>query len=158
MLMNHATTSRGYSLVEILVAIGIFGILAATALPHIDTRRQNINYATKALVANIRLARAKAMATGIHYCMHRNSSTKYYVRRWSDNKNIVDATLPTKVTWDITDYPDLQHVMFNSRGMLIDNSAQKMVLTSPVNVYVADTYGLSHKIVVWPSGQVYEEY
>jgi len=156
--MNRLHTNRGYSLVEILVAIGIFGILAAAALPHIDTRRQNINTAVKTLAANIRLARAKAMSTGGHYCMHRLSSTQYYIRRWSDSKNIVEAKLPSKVSWTIDDYPDLPHLMFNTRGMTIDNSAQHRVLTNPVSIYVDDTFGISHKIVVWPSGQVYEEY
>jgi prepilin-type N-terminal cleavage/methylation domain-containing protein len=150
--------NRGFSLVEVLVAIGIFGILVATALPHLDMRRNNINTAVSSVVGNIRLARAKAMSTSIHYCMHRSASNKFYVRRWSDNKNIVDATLPSRVSWSMEDYPDLPHLMFNTRGMAIDNTPQNAVLKNPVNIYVWDTYGISHKIVVWPSGQVYEEY
>jgi prepilin-type N-terminal cleavage/methylation domain-containing protein len=149
---------RGFSLVEILVAIGIFGILVAAALPHLDTRRENINSAVNSVAANIRLARTKAMSTGIHYCMHWSASNKYYVRRWSDNKNIVDAKLPTRVSWSMDNYPDLPHVMFNTRGMAIDNTAANGVLVNPVDVYIWDTYGISHKIVVWPSGQIYEEY
>jgi prepilin-type N-terminal cleavage/methylation domain-containing protein len=156
--MKHGRAHNGYSLVELLVAIGIFGIVVAAALPHIDSRRQNINTAVNTIMANIRLARAKAMSTGVHYCAHMSSSTKYYVRRWSDNKNIVDATLPTGVTWSMADYPDLPHIMFNTRGMAIDNSAQNKVLANPVHIYVNDRFGISHKIDVWPSGQVYEEY
>jgi prepilin-type N-terminal cleavage/methylation domain-containing protein len=150
-------SNGGFSLVEILVAMAILGVLMATALPHLDTRRENVNTATKTIVANIRLARAKAMSTGVHYCMHRNSNTQYYVRRWSDNKNVVDTNLPAKVSWSIQNYPDLPHVMFNTRGMAIDNSAQKRVLTNPVNISVTDTFGITRKVVVWPSGQVYEE-
>lgn len=149
---------HGFSLAEILVAVGIFGLLAATALPHLDGRRQNINTAVNTVIGSIRLARSKAMSTGIHYCMHRSASTKYYVRRWSDNKNIIDAKLPSQVTWTLQNYPDLPHVMFNSRGMTVDSTAQNAVLTNAVEAYVSDTFGITHKIVIWPSGQVYEEY
>jgi len=165
--MRRSLTRRGYSMVEVLVAVGILGILVATALPHMDTRRESTNTAVQAVIAHIRLARSKAISTGCHYCFHKSASNKYYVRRWKEvtyppywasDKTILNYTFPAHVTWSLEDYvgPHGEHIMFNTRGMSVD-SYTNQVSPQSVRIRVWDTLGISHTIVVTPAGQVYEQ-
>lgn len=166
-----ATAARrgrgGYSLVEVLVAIGILGILLATALPHMDTRPEGTNAAVQSVMAHLRLARTKAISTGVHYCFHRNASNRYYVRRWKEtssppfwagDRNIINYTFPKHVSWAIEDYlgPHGPHVMFNTRGMSIDSYTNE-VATRSVRIRIWDSLGASRTVVVTPAGQIYEE-
>jgi len=164
--MRRSMRQRGYSLVEMLVAIGILGILVATALPHMDTRRESTNTAVQSVIAGLRLARTKAISTGAHYCFHRNGNTAYYVRRWKEttyspywasDKTILDAKMPKHTDWALEDYagPHGEHLMFNTRGLSID-SGTNQVATQSVTIWVWDDFGVTHSIVVTPSGQIYE--
>jgi len=150
-------SADGYSLIELLVAVGIFGVLAAAGLPHVDTRRQDIQTATKQVVADFRWARTRAITSGDHYAIKWTGTATYQVQRlkettpsvWGLDSVIKTVTLPT----DIVAYgtiPALQE--FNTRGMMI---------TTNYAIYqtLFDTryYGW-HQFSVWPSGQIYEEF
>jgi len=147
----------GYSLIELLVAVGIFGVLAAAGLPHIDTRRQDVQSATQQLIADYRWARARAITSGTHFAIKWNSSTKYEVQRmretgpgtWALDTVVKTVVLPADITVQWT-FPLTQE--FNTRGMMISK-------TSRIQQMVYDSrFGGWNIISVWPSGQIYEEY
>ena len=147
----------GYSLIELLVAVGIFGLLAALGLPHLDTRRQDIQTVTKGVIADYRWARNRAITSGVHFAVEWTSSNSYEVQRmkegaggtWSKDVAVKRVTLPTYINtaWY---WPARQE--FNTRGMMVTTNYALWQL-----FWDSNYYGW-HMISVWPSGQIYEEY
>lgn len=154
---KHLSSQRGYSLVELLVAVGIFGVLAAMGLPHIDTRRQNIQTTSKQVIADYRWARNRAIVSGVHYAIEWTATNAYQVQKmkqaangsWSKDITVKTVTLPSYIntTWY---WPATQE--FNTRGMMVTS-------TTPLyQMFWDSNYSGWHMVSLWPSGQIYEEY
>jgi Tfp pilus assembly protein FimT len=146
----------GHTLIELLGLIGILGVIAGTALPHFDTRREDINTAMQALIGEFRTARTHAITTGTHYSLHFSGDRSLAVQRheqaedgtWPVAAKTRDISLPQSVSW----WMSPETIEFNTRGVMISAS-------EPVFVYVTDQVGKRvHSISVWPSGQVQAEY
>ena len=147
---------EGNTLIELLALIGILGVIAGTALPHFDTRREDINTAMRTLMGEFRTARTHAITTGRHYSVNLAGSASLTVQRhdqaadgtWPVSSTPKSITLPSSVSWTMIPAT----IEFNTRGTMITSS-------EPVFVYVTDQIGSRvHSFSVWPSGQVQEEY
>jgi Tfp pilus assembly protein FimT len=155
---------RGVTLVELVVYMAAFGILVATALPQLDTRRESTNSAFRSLIADARVARAKAITTGTHHCLHPigSSYNRYQIRRlkqsgsnWVLDKVVKDVTLPNGINFYLmTD--DGGHVKFNTRGLQVAYTDPNYAY--PLYAFFWDTFGAWHAASIWPSGQAYEEW
>lgn len=141
---------RGYTLVELLTAVAIFGVLAAAGLPHVDNRRMDLETATRQIVADYRWARSRAITGGVHFDVNWTDARNYKIERlklsgtsWILDKVVKTGTLPSYISRSGT--PAI--VEFNTRGMMI----------SATNVSWYDIndskFGGTRKIGVWPSGQ-----
>src|SRR5262249_289381 len=75
---------RGFSLIELLVVIGIFGIVVTIALHQIKDGELDLSTATQNLVGELRIARANATSRGAHYRVT-ISSESYSVQRLQDD-------------------------------------------------------------------------
>jgi prepilin-type N-terminal cleavage/methylation domain-containing protein len=147
----------GYSLVELITVMALFGVIAASGIPHFDMRRQDINNVMSSVIADIRFARARSITTGTHYAFQLTEDGGYLVERlkeddgeWVSNGVAKTVALPDHITLSID--RDLDRVEFNTRGMMI-SSDEFFSMT------VADTANdASHEVTIWPSGQVYYEY
>jgi len=150
----HVRNRAGYSVVETLTAIAIGGVLAAAALPHIDTRRSDIHTTVAQLVADYRWARNHAIVSGVHYSVEWTSSSRYQVKRlkkdaagaWVLDAVVKDVMLPATVTRLYAGIP----IEFNTRGLSVTS-------TYGVWVFFYDSqFDKSVSVAVWPSGQTYE--
>jgi prepilin-type N-terminal cleavage/methylation domain-containing protein len=143
----------GYSLIELLTAVAIFGVLAAAGLPHIDTTRQDIQSATKQVIADYRFARTRAITSGAHYNLNWTGTNTYQINRmklvgttWTaDSTTVVkQVTLPTAISM----YAAQSNVEFNTRGIMVSPTYNmfEMLWDGKFSTY--------RMISVWPSGQV----
>jgi prepilin-type N-terminal cleavage/methylation domain-containing protein len=154
-------SQRGYSLVELLTTMAIFGVLAGSGLPHIDTRRQDINTVLNRVIADLRFARSRAITTGTHFAFQLNDDGTYEIQRlveepapgggttWELDSVAKTITLPEHVQLALPDEVEL--IEFNTRGMMVS-------VTQPFEMSIADNlHGAAHTVSIWPSGQMYYE-
>lgn len=155
-LTSRLTNRCGYSMIEALVTIALSGALIGSALPQVDTRREQINTAVNAVVADLRYARARAITTGRHYALELTDTGGYELLRMEQNQSgawVVEEVakanvLPDHITLQLSESGGVE---FNTRGMMISSPS---TLTLTFN----DTrFGATHEVSIWPSGQVYYE-
>ncbi len=147
--------SSGYTLIEVMTVIGIVGILLAAALPHLDPRRQDLETILQTMMGDLRVTRAKAISSGVHFSFHRVDEHHYELRRhlqagtdWPVESIIKTTTLPSSVS--LFTWPDAFE--FNTRGMLVTPS-------TPAFGFIGDySTTVWHEVLVWPSGQVYADW
>lgn len=148
----------GYSLIELLVAVAIFGIVALVGLPHVDTRREDINSSVQMVLADLRLARARSITSGDHYAVSPKSTGTYELQRlvlnstgnWVLQDVVKTVHLPVGIQLYFGEIA-LNRVEFNTRGMLVNAN-------EPLWPVVSDTaHQVKHTLAVWPSGQIYVE-
>jgi len=119
------TDRRGFSLGEILVAIGVFAILAAIALPQFTAFRpqSRLNGAARQVFSELMWARSKAV--------NDNSS---YVVTFPTNQKMLITGVTTKTVNIQTEYSDVtlassaSTITFSSRGTA--NVAPTITLTN----------------------------
>lgn len=136
--------------------MAVFGVIAASGIPHFDARRQDINNVMSTVIGDLRFTRARSITTGTHYALRPLESGGYQVERLveDDGEWILDGvaktvTLPAHIQVSIDE--DLDLVEFNTRGMMISSDGS-------FSLTVEDTlHETSHVISVWPSGQIYYE-
>ena len=149
--------AHGYSLVELMTVMALFGVLAASGLPHVDPRRQDVNQTLAQLIGDLRFARGRAITSGEHYAVKVDAAGSYEVRRLTQDASgtwVLDEVAKTVAlpTWVELQLPeDVDEVEFNTRGMVV-------IPSENFEIHVKDTlYGAEHVIFVWPSGQIYHE-
>jgi prepilin-type N-terminal cleavage/methylation domain-containing protein len=147
---------RGYTMIEALVSMAIAGVLIGSALPHVDTRREAINTAVNAVIADLRYARSRSITTGTHHALELTDAGTYEVQRLTQDAIglwVVDSVaktnaFPDHVTLELSQPVTLE---FNTRGMMISS-------TGTLTLSFTDTqFGATHQVSIWPSGQIYYE-
>jgi prepilin-type N-terminal cleavage/methylation domain-containing protein len=147
----------GYTIIELLVAVAIFVVLASAGLPHIDTRRQDIGNMTKQVISDYRWTRVRAITGGVHFAFAWTGTGSYEIRRlkqvgtnWTLDSVIKSVTLPATITRSGSAESDV--VEFNTRGMVV--STENIVWQR-----LRDSMGGTtswREVRIWPSGQTGE--
>jgi len=170
-VQNHRTfgclgSFRGYSLVEVVVAIAVFGIVARTAIPHFDARRMRVIAAQQLVAANLRLARARAITKSVHYRVDFTTASQMAMTpmvqnaldgTWApDTSNSQAVALPGNTQFAAGSQciapctPVIgTSIEFNSRGVAVN-------LAAKAQITLLDDFGKSKALEAWPSGQIDE--
>ncbi len=162
-LTQHATrycmrVGAGHTLIEMVVVLSILAIMAAYAVPEYRASRVHINNTQRLLLANLRLARTNAISKSVHYQVAFPNTTQMQVSRmvenppgsgtWKvDTTNVQTIPLPSSTQVKPTVVGTVYE--FNARGITVN-------LTTPQQIDLQDSFGLTKSIQVWPSGQVNE--
>lgn len=153
-------SQRGVSLIELLVAIGILGLLIALAVPRLNSSQLQLSTVMQDLVGNLRIARANATSRGAHY-LATFSSSSYSIQRLQDDDD--DGVWEPMGSPQQVDLPDgisltVQNgdgvVEFNTRGLVEPNDD---AVAEIERITITDSRdGRTQQVEVWPSGQVQE--
>ena len=156
--IERLRTHSGYTVIELLVAVAIFVVLASAGLPHIDTRRTDIQTMTRQVISDYRWTRMRSITSGVHYSLAWTGSTTYEIRRlrqdgavWNLDTVIKTVDLPSTITRGGSGTP-ADIIEFNTRGMVV--STENMVWQR-----LFDSMGGStamREIRVYPAGQTRE--
>ena len=147
----------GYTLLELLVTIAIFTVVALAGLPHVDGRRESINSSIQRVVADMRYARSRSITSGDHFAIEWTGSNSYEVQRmtlngsgdWEVSDVVRTTQLPDHIAFVLTE--SIDRFEFNTRGMMVSSQG-------PLWPVISDTHvGSNHLLSIWPSGQIYRE-
>lgn len=149
----ESVSLRGFTLLELLVAMAVFGITLGMAMPHSTRDTLALWDANQQLLADLRRTRGDALIQGDHFRLDVSGASEYKEYRmrlvgaeWLPQEPPVRSrTLPTGVTFTAGVGKQLE---FNTRGLLVDpNTAGAVELTDSRS-------GKTRRTTIWPSGQV----
>nr|CDQ37520.1 putative major pilin subunit [Virgibacillus halodenitrificans] len=158
--LRYVSHSRGFSLLELLIVLVIFAIMASIAVPSFQSLRQHqqLTDASNELVAALRLARGEAIMREADVTMS-PATGKDWAKGWrmeaaesSDNPIIVHEPLPAQlsvgdqnaqppyeVTFDDLGYPDADGEWRLSHAGLSDGASRQVCLKVTGRAYVAES-------------------
>jgi prepilin-type N-terminal cleavage/methylation domain-containing protein len=142
----------GFSLLELVVAMGVLTIVAATGVSLLRRTGHDQNAAASAVVANLRLARGSAIAHGVHYRVRITAASAYALERmrlqagsWVLDTTERSTALPLTLAFDNSVGSAFE---FDSRGRVVQ-------LSSTATVTVRNTRNNALRVLsIWPSGQI----
>jgi prepilin-type N-terminal cleavage/methylation domain-containing protein len=150
--------ARGFSLVELVVVVGILLLILGFAVPRLNSGYRSADSAAAELVANLRLCRAKAVSTGYHYQLGVTGPSSYSVNRLlpptSGSDWTVDGGTPTlavTLPGNVRFTDATGRYEFNTRGVALVRAGETFVPTKILNDSALNN---SVFVQVWTSGQV----
>jgi Tfp pilus assembly protein FimT len=147
--------NRGTSMLEVAVVVAILGVSTSIAVSRLNAGTRHIDSAYQELVANLRLCRAQAVASGFHCRVEVTSSTGYRVERMlppesPNGRWTADASTSRAVVFPVgvTLSQESGAFEFDTRGSFVSLAARTpLILTDAA-------YNREKSFVLWPSGQV----
>jgi hypothetical protein len=138
-----------------LTSLAIVGVLSATAIPHLDTHRQDIRTTMTQVISDYRWTRVRAITSGVHFALEWTTPNSYRIKRlkldvptgtWGLDVIVKEVTLPNTVMRSATQ----NTAEFNTRGLMI-------FPTSTIWQSFYDShFGGYTMLGVYPSGQTYQ--
>jgi len=123
-----ARFSKGFTLVEILIVIAIFGVLTAIAAPGISAWVETFKFKNtiREIGITMQLARMKAIASGVEYRVVFNLDAETFCLERGNQADGSDTWIPEGVVIDVSSWADIAFVnsyttgkrnkQFNSNG------------------------------------------
>jgi prepilin-type N-terminal cleavage/methylation domain-containing protein len=116
---------KGFSLIELLVIIGIISVLLGMATISFNQwiRRYNIEKEVKELYSDMMSMRQQALVTGMNHEVEFDSASRVVFRRYSSEADAVGTVVRTRdLPYPITISDDTdREFVFNSRGMVTED-------------------------------------
>ena len=161
-----ADASRGFSLVEMVIAFFIIVVIAAVAIPKVVTVTQDIRMANdiRSISAQIFLARMRAASAGAKSRLNFSTSANtYQIEVWNGSAWTIYGGTINLSTGDTFGYGTISTpagqqssisqttpIYFNSRGMATDSSGN---LTANSAIYFTNIRGQFAAVAVSIAGQ-----
>jgi hypothetical protein len=153
---SRARRQRGVSFAELVLTLGLAGLMAGFAASALNRRAMNLTAAAEGLMGSLRLARANATSRGAHYRVSFTASS-YTVERlqdddgdgvWVPEGNPLVVDLPAGVSLTNGAGEDVE---FDTRGLLAEEPDGSL---PPLLTLRLEDGARFREIEVWPSGQV----
>jgi len=108
---------RGFSLIELAIVLVVMGILFAFSIPGFQnlSASYQLHGAAESVAAQLRLARERAIATGVEQPVHIPNSTTYHLHFPSPTGIGLSWTLPRGVTFTNTTVGDWYYMATDGR-------------------------------------------
>ncbi len=154
MVKNHLTHERGFSLLELLTAVSIAGILLARAIPQISelSAAYKLRQVVNELDTDLGAARRLALKEGAYVVFTLTDSGRGYsfgVDRFPLNTPPAsDSTNYSKVLQGSYTISSTTEVIFNPRGFVIDDTARPQ----SIQLVLAGPGGRSKTVTLLPTG------
>jgi len=99
--MLHRHRCQGFTLIELMITLTVLGILVAFSVPAFMrlSGSQRLKGATENVAGQLRLAREKAVATGISQPVHFVGATTYRIQFGAIVPSGAEWTLPPTITF-----------------------------------------------------------
>jgi Tfp pilus assembly protein FimT len=162
----EADASRGYSLVELVIAVFIIIVIAGIAIPKVVTITQNVRMASdiRSISAQIFLARMRAAAAGARSRLNFNTAANAYqievliAGTWTIYGGTINLDTGDTFGYGSITTPAGQQssiaqttpIYFNSRGMATDSSGNA---TANSAIYFTNIRGQYAAVAVSIAGQ-----
>lgn len=130
---------RGFTLLEIMVSIAIFGVLLLIAIPNIVNYRHNLELGgvVQNLMSDLRYAQQLAVTEQVEHSVYFIvSEKKYQVKRYGETVTVVkEVSLSTEIIditiLNLTEEGSEKEARYNSYGAVKD--AGEIILTNSQN-------------------------
>ena len=155
------TKTNGFTLLELMLVLAIFGIMASTASFYMGryTNNTNLRTAARQLVTDMANAKQRSVMEGLCYRITITTGTpgNYTIERWNAADTAIDTTIATKSPTDFgaglsissTNYPG-NIINFQPRGTISDCNTG-----NPCNVVLQNSIGSSATIESNITGRTY---
>ena len=146
--------NRGTTLFELMTVLAVVGVSTSVAVSRLNAGTASLQAVNRQLVANVRLCRMQAIASGFHCRINVSATGTYSVERmqppasqgdpWTvDGSQVRTITLPQAVRFGGTGSYE-----FDTRGTVVGRD-------DAATINLSDTAtGGSASLSIWPSGQV----
>ncbi len=149
---GRRATCAGLTVLEVLVVAALLGLLLALVLPRIDPRPLDLLADARELVANVKVARARAISRTTRYQVVVTGPTAYEVRRAEGGLWTAERTVTLRPRVQFEAGPTCAE--FDSRGRLV-NTPTCPVAGVELAFTLRDTRrGATRQVVVHGAGVV----
>lgn len=146
----------GYSLVEMMVVVGIIGVTASTATFQVIRRQpmQELNRACWEVMAHLREARSLAVSRGVPAQVTVNTSTRR-ITTWTDDNGNGARNTGEESSLALDDRDDIRIWTFPTSGTFSPVGTFSAGSYSVMYLFVNSTALAQNRIVfIYPNGQV----
>lgn len=123
---------RGFTLVELLIAVVMMGLIAAIGAPKLGAIRDNasVQSAAQQIGAYVATARAAAIRRGLRANFKTNADTMWIEIQQPGSPELIAPKIPLSATFNVTMTGAIDSIVFDARGFAVNLAGtRKFIVT-----------------------------